>query len=224
MLKNIVIGLCVLVLLSCDMVPTSTPTDPNQSFSLSRLQSTTFGPGYTKLTGRDSNGVNYTGSIHVASRPQTILNGVSVTPIDFILSFSGGGASMTFAGTSNVDTNGNLISVVIQTTGLTCEPVSPDAMPTTVKIGDFGILPAMTCSDNSTQERNWRVEDAENGNINVISNITVKNQSNTIISVTDVTLTINGNGNILSTKIVSTVPANNYTLTLKAHVNDSIKT
>jgi hypothetical protein len=217
MLKSVVIGIFVLVLSSCGG-STSTPTDPNQSFSLSRLQSTTLGTVYSsQLTGSDSNGVHYTGSVSMANRAQTMLKGVLVTQRDFIISISGGGTSMTFTATSNVDTSGNLISVVIQTTGLTCSPESPDAMPTTVKIGDFGILPAMTCSDNTTTERNWRVEDAGNGNINVISNATVKDQSNTMVSAGDATITINGSGNIVAFKIVFTQLASKYTLTLKVH-------
>jgi hypothetical protein len=98
-----------------------------------------------------------------------LLNGVLVTPQDLIINLSGGGISVTVTGTNNIDTSGNTISTVIQTTGLTCTPVSPDNIPTTVKIGDFGILSTRVCSDNTTQEGNWRVVDAGNGRINVIS-------------------------------------------------------
>ena len=129
---------------------------------------------------------------------------------------------MTFAGTRYVDKSGSLVSYVIQTTGQTCAPEAPYTMPATVKIGDFGILPAMTCSDNTTQERNWRVEDARNGNINVISNVTFKNQFNTIVSVTDITSTINGSGEILSFKIIVNDPARNYRITLGLHPSENI--
>jgi hypothetical protein len=221
MLKSIVIGIFVLVLSSCDG-PASTPTDPNQSFSLPRLQSTSPGKVYnSKLTGRDSNGVRFTGSSFTAIRPQTMLDGVSVIPQDFIISFSGGKTSMTFTGTRYVDLNGNLISVVSQTTGQTCTPEAPDDIPATVKIGDFGILPALECSNNTTHERNWRVEDAGNGNIYFISNATTKNQFNTIVLVTDVISKINGNGEILSFKVVVNEPTKNYMITLKLHIPDN---
>ena len=198
-------------------VDNTTPTDPDKSFSLSTLQSTTQGTVYTsQLTGSDSDGTSYTGSLSMANRAQTMLNGVLVTPKDLLISFTGGGVSITITGTSSIDTSGNLISLVIQTTGVTCTPVSPDRMPASVKIGDFGFLSTLTCSDNTTEERNWRVEDAGNGNIRVISNGTIKDQFNTIISVTDVTYIINGDGNVVSFKTVSTLSASGFTLTYQS--------
>ncbi len=216
MLKSIAIGIFVLVLSSCDFIPTPTPTDPEKAFTLSKLESTKTGTIFSsKLSGNDSNGVRFTGSFYMANREKIILNGESVTPQEFIISFSGGRTSMTYAGTRYTDTSGNLVSVVVQTTGQTCKPVSPYTMPENVKIGDFAILPAMTCSDDTTQERNWRVEDARNGNINFITNVAVKNKLNTIVSVADITTTLDGDGNILSFKIVASDPAGNYRITLK---------
>lgn len=220
LVKIYLIGLAFVLIQGCGGGgggTTSTPTDPNQSFTLSRLQSTTPGTVYSsQLTGSDSNGVSYNGSVSMANRAQTMLNGVLVTPQDLIISLTGGGNSVTVTGTSYADSNGNLISLVIQTTGLTCTPVTPDVIPETVKIGDFGILSALTCSDNTTQERSWRVEDAGNGNIRVISNGTVKNQFGTIVSVTDVTFTIDANGNLVSFKTVSTQSASGFTLTYQS--------
>ena len=78
MLKNIIAGIIVLLLslYGCDNTGgyKSTPTDPNQSFSLSEMNSTAPGKVYSsKLKGRDSNGVNYTGSIFMANRAQTMV-------------------------------------------------------------------------------------------------------------------------------------------------------
>ena len=215
MIRRIIALATFLLLASCDIGPTSTPTDPNQSFTLAKLNSTVPGTVFSsQMSGHDSKGVNYTGTISVANRAQTTLNDVSVTPQEFIINISGGGTSMTYAGTSYIDTNGNLISSVMHTTGQTCAPVVPYAMPKTVKIGDFGFLPEITCSDSTTQVRNWRVEDARNGNINVIYNATIRNQLNAIVSVADVTLTINGSSDIMSCKIIATQPAINYRITL----------
>lgn len=221
MYKKLVTGLCVLVLFSCggggSNDSATTPSDPNQTFSLSALQSTALGTVYTsRLAGSDSNGVSYTGSVSMANRPQTLLNGVLVTPQDSIINLTGGGTSITVTGTSNIDTNGNLIIVVIQTTGVVCTPVSPDSMPSSVKIGDFGILSSMTCSDNTVQERNWRIEDAGNGLIDVVTNGTIKNQFNSIVSTTDVTFTIDDSGNIVSFKTVTTQSVSNFTLTYQS--------
>ena len=222
MIKRLIIILSIAIVSACGGGgggggETTTPTDPNQSFDLTKLQSTIVGTIYTsQLTGSDSNGVSYSGSVSAANRAQTMLGGVLVTPRDLLISLTGGGSSFTVTGTSNIDANGNLISVVIQTTGLTCTPVTPDKLPNSVKIGDFGILSTMTCSDNTTQERNWRVEDAGNGKIRVISNGTIKDQFNTIVSVTDVTYTIDSSGNIVAFKTASTISASSYTLTYQS--------
>lgn len=194
---------------------TTTPTDPNQLFNLTALNSTTPGSLFsTQLAGSTSLGQRLTGSASLANRAQIMLAGVLVTPRDLILSVTDGISSVTITGTSYVDTSGNLIS--LQTSGISCTPVSPDSPPTTVKIGDFGILSTLICDDNTTQDRSWRVEDGGNGTIRITSNGTTKNQFNNIVSIGDVTYTIDGNGDILSIKIISTDVANNYTLTMQS--------
>ncbi|VAW71383.1 hypothetical protein MNBD_GAMMA10-93 [hydrothermal vent metagenome] len=219
MLKSIFIVALVLLMSACggggsDSTPASTPTNPTQTFSLAKLQSTTLGTVYsTQLSGSDSDGTNYTGSISLANRAQEMLSGVLVTPRDLLLSLSGGGTSIAVTATSYVDTSNNLISLVIQTTGVTCTPVSPNNIPSSVKIGDFGILSTLVCDDNTTQESNWRIEDAGNGNIFAITNATAKDQFNAITSVTEVSYTLDSNGNIIAFKTVVTLNASSFTLT-----------
>jgi len=221
MLKSIFIVTLVLLMSACgggggggDSTPASTPTSPTQTFSLAKLQSTTLGTVYsTQLSGSDSDGTNYTGSISLANRAQEMLGGVLVTPRDLLLNLTGGGVSTVVTATSYVDTSNNLISLVIQTTGVVCTPVSPNNIPSTVKIGDFGILSTLVCDDNTTQETNWRIEDAGNGNILAITNATAKDQFSTITSVADVSYTLDGNGNIIAFKTVVTINASSFTLT-----------
>jgi len=219
MLKSIFIVTIVLLMSACgggggDSSPASTPTNTTQTFSLAKLQSTTLGAVYsTQLSGSDSDGTNYTGSISLANRAQEMLNGVLVTPRDLLLNLSGGGTSTVVTATSYVDTSNNIISLVIQTTGVVCTPASPNNIPSTVKIGDFGILSTLVCDDNTTQESNWRIEDAGNGNIFATTNATAKDQFNTITSVAEVSYTLDGNGNIIAFKTVVTINASNFTLT-----------
>lgn len=195
----------------------ATPTDPNQLFSLSTLNSTALGTIYSsQLTGVDSNGTNLTGSISLANRAQTMLGGVLVTPRDVIYTITGGGTTVTVTGTGFIDTSGNLVSLESQTTGVTCTPVSPDNLPVSVKIGDFGILSTLICDDNTTQERSWRVEDGSNGTIRIISNATSKDQFSNIIAIADVTYRIDINSNIVSVKLVTTDVAGSYTFTLNS--------
>ena len=198
------------------VVPT-TPTVPDTVFSLATLQSDAVGTVYnTQLTGSDTNGVTYTGSLSMANRVEIMLNGVLVTPHEAIISLTGGGNSMTVTATSYTDTNNFLISVVVQTTGLVCTPVSPDTIPSSVKIGDFGILSTMVCDDNTTQERSWRVEDGGNGTAKLVSSGVIKDQFNTITTAVDVTHTINVAGDILAFKTVSKLLASNFTLTYQS--------
>jgi len=145
-----------------------------------------------------------------------MLNGVLVTPQDEILSVTGGGVAIPVIRTTYIDSSGNLISVETQTKGLTCASITPDKLPESVKIGDSGNLSALTCSHNITEERSWRVEDAGNGNIQVFTNSTAKDLLNSNLEVTDITYTINGNGNIVTLKIVTTDITKGYTLTLQS--------
>ncbi len=81
MLKNLVIGLCTLALLSC-----GGGSDP---LSLSKLQSIAAGNVYnSQFTGNDSNGASYTGSISTVNRIRTMFGEVLAIPQDLIISIS----------------------------------------------------------------------------------------------------------------------------------------
>jgi hypothetical protein len=191
----------------------SSPINLDQTFSLAKLQSTTLGTVYsTQLSASDSDGKNYTGSISLANRAQEMLGGVLVTPRDTLLNLSGDGTSIVVTATSFVDTSNNLISLVIQTAGVVCTPVSPNNIPSSVKIGDFGILSTLVCDNDTTQESNWRIEDAGNGNIFAITNSTTKDQSSTITSVAEVSYKLDSNGNTIAFKAVTIIDSS-FTLT-----------
>jgi hypothetical protein len=219
-MKRIIIALGILLISGCGGGgggSTSTPTDPNQQFSLAQLQSTTLGTVYsTQITGSDSWGGRYTGALSIANRQQTMLGGVLVTPQDLLLSLSNAEMSLTVTGTTYFDSDKYAISLYRQTDGVTCTPSSPDKLPASVKIGDFGILSSLVCSDNTTQERNWRVEDAGNGNIHLISGTVIRNQFNSLVGTGEATATINAQGNIIAFKVVSTDVIEGFTLTVQS--------
>lgn len=178
------------------------PTDPNQIFSLSKLQSAAVGIVYnTQLTGHDSYAINYSGYLLAQNRAQAMLNGVLVTPQDVQIYIQGGGQSITTNSTYYTDTSGNLISLTVQTTGVTCTPVTPDKIPTLVKIGDIGDLSTLVCTDNTTEQRSWRVQDAGNGRILLITTNITKTQANTLVTQGDETYTIDINGDIVAYKV-----------------------
>ena len=192
--------------------------DANQTFSLSKLLTTAQGPVYNaQLTGSDSDGTSFTGSISMANGSQETLDGVLVTPRDLIISLSPTtGSSITVTSTGYTDESGYTISLEVQTTGVTCAPASPYRLPDSVTIGDLGILSTLSCSDGTTQETNWRVEDAGNGRALIITNGTMKSQSNNILSTTDVTYTIDSSGNIVKFKTVSTQVDESFTLSYES--------
>lgn len=225
MLKRLFIILSVLSITACgggggggdDPVINTTAADPDQTFSLATVNSTEVGTAYTfQLAGNDSDGNSLSGSISLAKRAQEMYDGILVTPADTLMNISGAGVSITATATGYVDTNGYLIAIITQTTGLVCTPVSPDKMPDSVKIGDFGILSTLLCNDSTTQERNWRITDGGNGTILLVNSTVVKNQFSQIVTTTDVTLGVDADGNIISIKSVTTDSPTGFTLTLQS--------
>jgi len=204
MFKNILILMAVILSASCGGGNDTTPADSDQTFSLSTVNSTAQGTIYeAQLAGSDTFGLNYTGSLSISNRAQIMLGGVLVTPHDILTILNSDNTSNNNTLTKYIDTDGNLISSVLNQTELTCTPVSPDSLPTTVKIGDSGIRSTLTCSDGTTTEHSWRVEDAGNGNANFITSGTKKDHFNTFVSISDVTYTINSSGNILALKTIA---------------------
>jgi len=197
----------------------STPTDPNKVFSLEVFRSTTVGTVYsTSLTGSDSNGTAYTGSYSVSNSAETMYSGTLAIPTDLLISLTSSGTSLTVTGTSYRDSsNGYLLAVIIQTTGVTCIPSMPDTeFPISVTIGDFGISPDLVCDNNTTQSQNWRVEDGRDGKIKFIASSVIRNSStNSIESTTDITYTIDGSYNIVAFKTSSAL-SNGYRLTYQS--------
>lgn len=195
----------------------STPTGPNESFSLAEFNSTTVGTVYTtSLEGSDTNGVSYTGSISLANRAQIMLGGILVTPRDSLFNITGGGLSITTTSTGYTDSSGLFVGLVVQTTGLACAPVSPDKFPSSVKIGDFGVRSTLICNDNTTWEGNWRVEDAGNGEVDFVTSITKKDQFNTILQIADGAYRLDGAGQIVGFTSSSTLLASAVTVRLES--------
>jgi len=190
-----------------------------KTFSLQKINSTTLGTVYTaQLSGSDSDGNKYTGTVSMANRAEQVLNGVMVTPRDLLLSITpvgGSTPSITSLGTSYVETaTGNLIGLFVQsTTNVTCVSLSPYHMPASVKVGDFETSATLSCNDGTTQEGVWRAEDAGSGNVRVTLSATTK-KSSVVINTSDTSYTIDSAGTILSVKQVIALSASGFTLTL----------
>ncbi len=176
-----------------ETIPTSNP----QPVSLARFTDATEGTIYsTRLRGSDSAGTEFDGTLSLANRAQITLEGVLVTPRDMIMSIDANGTSFTMTATSYEDGYGNLIQIDSQTTGVSCAPVTPDRLPDSVKVGDFGILSPMICSDGTTQTRNWRVEEAGGDAISLVTNTVTKDQYGETLSTADASYVIQRDGNL----------------------------
>ena len=215
---TILFGVIVSLLTSCDSGGTKfIPTNPNQIFSLSKFNTTAIGPVYsTQVTASDSDGITYTGSLAKVNREQEMYSGVMTTPSDIRISLTGGGISLTQIGTSYIDSDGNTIALVFEDTGETCTFVTPDSYPFFFKIADFGFLSDLLCDDGTVESTNWRVEDAGNGHVNFIASGPTRNQINVITDTTDLTFTINGSGDIVFFKTVTTDLTTGYMLTIQS--------
>lgn len=181
----------------------SLPTDPNKLFSLAVLNSTAIGSVYSfQLTGSDSNDVTYSGLMSAENRALEMFAGVLVTPRDSIINLTSEGSSVTITNTSYSDSNGNLVGAEFQTFGVECTALSVGLTPNSVKIGDFGVMSTLICSDNSTVEHQWVVYDAKNGKIDVVTTVAFSNQSEPLKLVTYTAYTLNGSSDLIRIRVV----------------------
>ena len=212
-LKNIFITLTALMITAC-----GSENNNSISVSLSKFKSTKTGPVYsTQLAGIDSNGVSYEGSLSSINQTQGMFNGILFTARDFAVELNDGNNFVIFSSTSYIGSNNNLLSFIFQgntiPVQLSCTPVTPDNLPSSVNVGDFGDLSILVCSDRFILERNWKVEDANDGNILLIFNKTLKDTFNETILVKKIVYTLSSDGYIIAFKSQEKIISSDYTLT-----------
>jgi hypothetical protein len=171
----------------------------NNAFNLSGLQEDGTGTIYmTQPSGDDSDAIAYAGTLTTTKNKSEMLEGVLATPRELDIFYTDGGIGHRIQGTSYTDENNFLIRVVIPTYDLVCDTAFPDSVPSFVKIGDIGTLSTMTCDNNTTVERSWRVEGSDNANAKIIHNVTIKDQFNAVTNAADVTHTVASDGGLLA--------------------------
>lgn len=176
-----------------------TPTDPNRVFSLDVFQDTAPGPIYSYgLVASDSLGNSFSGSVSVINQQQSMYQGVLATPQEVTLHLSGPGGTATVSGIRYLDQDANLLASEIPQSGEVCTTVSPDAYPVSVSIGDAGSLSVLVCNDGTTDEREWRVEDAGNGRIDFVVSSTTRDSLQQVVLVATDIYTFDGDGNIVA--------------------------
>ena len=112
MLKDILIITTVVLLASCGGGNNKSTDNLYQTFSLSTINSTTNGITYeTQLSGSDTFGKDYAGSISIKNQDQTMIDGVQVTPQEVLIVLNDGETITNGTVTYYIDSDGNLISI-----------------------------------------------------------------------------------------------------------------
>lgn len=148
------------------------------------------------VTGTDSLGGTYRGSLSFAKDTETVIDGMPVTPINTLVSLeeTSSGFFLTVLTTTYFDSLGNPVKTVNPDSGVECFPAEIHKIPDSAKIGDFGIATSYSCSDGGTQSGTWRLESAGNGMAYFIVTTTQKDSSGAVILREEDSLKINASG------------------------------
>ena len=204
---------------------TSTPTDPDQEFSLVGYKDLTVGTIYeTAITGSDSEGNKIEGSVSVRNTEMTLnldlFPGVLVTDRSTSIYLEFSSVNINISQRDFYDENAYLLLMEVWATGMQnamlCYPAYPYALPDSVKIGDTDSYPVFTCEDGSIQEQIWRVEDAKDGKIYFVTEAQAKDELGSLVSTPELKFTINSDSELLGFKITITDVISGYTITMQS--------
>ena len=191
--------------------------DPAPSVSLAALTSTQQGQVLlaSSVDAIDSDGFIYTGTLIVENGFQIEFEGVLVTPRETKITLENEVSAIDpITRNSFFDENGFVVFTTSNTA--TCTASSPDKLPASVSIGDSGTLSALTCNNGTTEEGNWNVLDAGEGDIALVVSITTKDQFDVTVSTETTTFTLDAGGVIVAFKSVITQTASGYELTVQS--------
>jgi sugar lactone lactonase YvrE len=160
---------------------------------------------FPSLTGTDSLGRNWTGSILISSLGTTTYNGKSVTESKVYSTLQvSGGSSTTHSSTSYFLSTNSSPYISIDSTGVTSTAISEVPIPSTATIGQSGNLASTSESDGSTTTATWALNgDTNGGSVFVISATTTGGSGGTDVSsyhfdkngfITQVSISITANG------------------------------
>lgn len=198
----------------------TTPTSLTTDFHLFPIG--TFSAGYTdtrNLTGTDTAGGIYTGSLSSQTQAQSTFLGQAAVPIliQLQLTNTANGAftsSITtgYYSTSATDRHYLGLSDSTQTT----VSAVTSAIPLTATIGTFGVIGTYTFNTGDVVEQSWRLDDGGNGLAKRVLLSTFKDQYNQVVFSSTVTSTIDTSGNFITTKLVYYYPSTGISVTLNA--------
>jgi hypothetical protein len=215
MRQKVVFALIVLALAGCGggggggTTGTTTPTQTN--FSVAQYTSLNTGDTFTiPLTGTDTAGASYTGSIAANVVGPVTFNGKSVIERDVLINLTKTGVGVVLSTTEKGYYNSDrTLDEIVFSNGVTATPTSTFPMPTTVQVGSFGGQ-SLSYSNGNSLTSTWQVAAAGGGNVTV----TVTSSTNLSVSEVD-TINANSSGNIVSIQeVIYNFPTAGVTTTL----------
>ena len=223
--------LCCMFLWSCggaENNSTETPAELAQANSQVQenilAQETTFqldwfhskqGTVFNKnLTGAFDDGPQLSGAISYATRDDVLLDGQLVTPTDLLLILNIEDISVSTITTSYTDSFGNFLRSEAQT-GEICNATSPEGLPESVQINDFGSLSPVVCDNGDTQLSTWRALAGSDGtssnSVDIQVNTTIKNSTGADSSLAALTYSfINGQVENISANFIDVTNGLSY--------------
>ncbi len=197
----------------------STPTDLSTVFDLKELNSLDEHVIYAfDLTGSDSDGHNWVGTISSEIEPIVNIGGIDLIPEVTQLSLIDLSTNAPLSDTQIVYWNlaEEPDRLIFIESGVICNPVSINPIPDQVMIGDSGDLTSFTCSDGTQLTGTWSVENANDGHAFLLFDGIIMDGSSTIVGTQTDKYKIDAAGSIISVSFSVYDVDRNYTLDLSS--------
>jgi hypothetical protein len=201
----------------------STPTPAGTSVDLTSFKNVFLGTSsgaqysFPALFGSDSQGRAWSGSFTVVADGATTFDGLSVTKRRSLVTLQlAGGAAVSGTTTSYFRVSDGSPYKSISSTGVTYTATSEVPIPTTAKVGDFGILGVTSGSDGTTSTATWSLDGEFNGASILTISSTIKSGT-TITSTETDSFFLNAFG--VPTKLVISATTNGFTVNLSGSSN-----
>ncbi|SNB45873.1 hypothetical protein [Geobacter sp. DSM 9736] len=198
------------------LTSTGTTTDLTH---LKNFVEATGTPGSTAsfgLTGNDSNGISYTGTMRFTVNPETTMESETVKVASQYLSVTDTATGAWGAGTRTAYlsiSRGCLVRVANRN-GSVSTPLSQRALPPTAKVGDSGIYAALSRDDGDSETISWRLDPGTNrGSIFAFTSV-VTSGKGTTMAIEEDRFHLDPAGNVYAIDLTFDYPGMGFSRTL----------
>jgi hypothetical protein len=171
------------------------------------------------ISGSDSTGQAWTGSLSMVSDGPTTFEGNNVNKRRFLttLTRTVDGSSASSITTEYYLASNNNFYKSVSSSGVTEVPITQTQLPDNARVGDFGNLRTLRGSNNITHSGTWKLEGDYNGNSKITFSHMNQDSSNVITSLEDDTFYLDTTGNPY--KYTVTLITNSIHLTMSGNRN-----